>query len=199
MARSTHIKANIKIEGGGGGGGTNESVIMSYINWDKSGSVCQFRMGVGGWGSLMKNLAFHSLLRWKITTSFSYVTYTFRFKRLGECTFWTWSKMVNPLSATRRYVQIPLLPLTIHSASAPLWCNLHIQIVSRFTEAPVGRTGQLKQRPAEINKIYRFLFDQETCGKSLRLSLFCNYYSKTDADKDALCKTRSRATQLHSR
>ena len=38
-----------------------------------------------------KNLAFHSLLRWKdyYTTNSHYLTYTFLFKRLGECTFWT--------------------------------------------------------------------------------------------------------------
>ena len=40
----------------------------------------------------MKNLGFHSLLRWKmsmlsiLTTSLMH----FLFKRLGECTFWTW-------------------------------------------------------------------------------------------------------------
>ena len=38
----------------------------------------------------MENLAFHSLLRWKmiIIPNSHYVTYTFLFKRLGECTFY---------------------------------------------------------------------------------------------------------------
>ena len=36
----------------------------------------------------MENLAFHTLLRWKMKQSHShYLTYTFLFKRLGECTF----------------------------------------------------------------------------------------------------------------
>ena len=37
----------------------------------------------------MKDLAFHSLLRWKMITlsNSHYLTYTFLFKRLGECTF----------------------------------------------------------------------------------------------------------------
>ena len=40
----------------------------------------------------MKNMAFHSLLRLKddSCTSSHYLTYTFLFKRLGECTFWAW-------------------------------------------------------------------------------------------------------------
>ena len=39
----------------------------------------------------MKNFAFHSLLRWKmiILTNSHYLTYTFLFWGLGECTFWT--------------------------------------------------------------------------------------------------------------
>ena len=39
-----------------------------------------------------EELAFHSLLKLKddYTTSSHYLTYTFLFKRLGECTFGTW-------------------------------------------------------------------------------------------------------------
>ena len=40
----------------------------------------------------MKNLAFHSLLGWKIIIlpNSHCITYTFLYKRLGECTFWSW-------------------------------------------------------------------------------------------------------------
>ena len=40
----------------------------------------------------MKNLTIHSLLRWEmiILPNSHYTTYAFHFKKLGECTFWTW-------------------------------------------------------------------------------------------------------------
>ena len=39
----------------------------------------------------MKSSAFHSLLRWNdYPTNSHYLPYKFPFKRLGECTFWTW-------------------------------------------------------------------------------------------------------------
>ena len=40
---------------------------------------------------LMKNLAFHSLLRWKMII-LPILTYTFLFEMLGECTFWAWER-----------------------------------------------------------------------------------------------------------
>ena len=59
----------------------------------------------------MENLAFHRLLRWKMIILFisRYPTYTFLFKTLGECTFWTWDSITtgvpgaeesNPLCGT---------------------------------------------------------------------------------------------------
>ena len=42
----------------------------------------------------MKNLAFDRLLRWEtiVLTNSLYLVYSFVFKRLGECTFWTFWK-----------------------------------------------------------------------------------------------------------
>ena len=47
--------------------------------------------------SCVKNLAFHSLLRWKMVTLpiFLCINYTFLLKRSVECTFWTWEWKVS--------------------------------------------------------------------------------------------------------
>ena len=40
----------------------------------------------------LKNMAFHSLLRWQtiVLPNSHCITHTFLYKGLGECTFWTW-------------------------------------------------------------------------------------------------------------
>ena len=54
-----------------------------------SNSPCSFTRNITPHS--MKNLAFHSLLRWRMiyTTNSHPLTYTCILKRLGECTFWT--------------------------------------------------------------------------------------------------------------
>ena len=59
----------------------------------------------------MKNLAFHSLLRLKddSCTSSHYLTYTFLFKRMGECTFWAWDWKGHPFHSWAQKVYSPNL------------------------------------------------------------------------------------------
>ena len=70
--------------------------------WSISNSLCSLTRNITSSHSV-KNLAFHSSLRWKmialpiLTTSPLYVS----LKRLGECTFWTWirySARVNKIA-----------------------------------------------------------------------------------------------------
>ena len=62
----------------------------------------------------MKNLAFHSLLRWNmITTKSHYLTYTFLFKSLGECENGNWENVLFELrrgkSVSRRILYFRLV------------------------------------------------------------------------------------------
>ena len=63
---------------------------FTLSEWSISNFPCSLTTNITSHS--MKDLAFHSLLRWKMitTTNSHYLTYTFLLKWLGECTFWAW-------------------------------------------------------------------------------------------------------------
>ena len=79
-------------------------VGFDFQEWSISNFSCSLTSNIT-WHS-MENRAPHSLLRWKmfLLPNSHYLTYTFIFKRLGECTFWTWEWKGSP-GTTRLQIQ----------------------------------------------------------------------------------------------
>ena len=85
----------------GRGPGKHWRLPFHSQEWSISKFPCSLTRNITS-HNYMKNFAFHSLLWWKIIilpiviiitiiiTSLSLPRHTFLFKRLGECTFWTW-------------------------------------------------------------------------------------------------------------
>ena len=68
----------------------NRCFFFYFQDWSNSNFPCNLTRNITSHS--MKNLAFHSLLRWKMITLpiLTNITYTFLLERLGECTFWAW-------------------------------------------------------------------------------------------------------------
>ena len=119
----------------------------------------------------MKNLAFHSSLRWKMiySTNSHYLTYTFHFERLGECTFELGSERVNwPENVDtlirpeyrRRVVahsqaDLPFLVCAVDLRTVPLGCCPALKSVSgwRLVVWARRRSGTTLEEKREKNQL----------------------------------------------
>ena len=76
----------------------------------------------------MKNLSFHSLLRWKMIASHSHnLTYKFLYVVLGYCTFWTWQWKGSGRTECEggQAVSLRAALETIAVATAKIWWRRH--------------------------------------------------------------------------
>ena len=62
------------------------SYNFHFWEWSTSNFPCSLTRN--NTSHSMENLALHTLLWWKMINNSHYITYTFFYKRLGECTFW---------------------------------------------------------------------------------------------------------------